>query len=207
MAYILRDSYNGNRTLAAGALGGVIGGITGALTKVPVPVGEKVVREEVFGEFIDTYANSTVSGGGKSLKGSLWGKNQSNSSFINTLDEPLVVSASAKVKLPASVLSLIHKNISNNGKAVIGHFDEFVNKAERVNASYFDIGDAYYQLSPAQQWEANKRFLDIISNNNNQVYLSISKSQIRAGSILLKEINYLRVKGYRWLNQWSLVKP
>ena len=88
------DSYNGSRTLAAGALGGVIGGITGALTKVPVPAGEKVVREEVFGEFIDTYANSTASGGGKSIKGSLWGGNKTSSSFINTLDEPLTVSAS-----------------------------------------------------------------------------------------------------------------
>jgi len=55
---------------------------------------DKVVREEVFGEFIEPFANSTASGGGKSITGNLWGSNKTGSAFINTLDDQITVSAS-----------------------------------------------------------------------------------------------------------------
>jgi hypothetical protein len=37
---------------------------------------------------------------------------------------------------------------------------------------------------------------------------AVRKSEIKPGSWLEKEIEYLiNEKGYRWLNQWSLAKP
>lgn len=70
---------------------------------------------------------------------------------------------------------------------------------------FVDIGKRWNLLSKTQQWAADKRFLNIISKSKDQVYLSVSKTMIRAKSTLSKEIKYLiEEKGYKWINQWSL---
>ena len=76
-----------------------------------------------------------------------------------------------------------------------------------MNASYFDVGNTWELMSKEERWSANTRFLDIIADKGDQVYLSVSRQNIRSGSYLVDEINYLiKEKGYQWINQWSLVK-
>ena len=118
-----------------GAAGGaVLGGLTGAgahgFSTLRASKPPSITREQVFEEFIDPYANSTASGGGKSIKGSLWGGNKSNSSFINTLDAPLVVSA-PKPSNP-SYLSWIARNTTRQppGKAINLEFNPNISARE-----------------------------------------------------------------------------
>ncbi|MEW6102185.1 MAG: SpvB/TcaC N-terminal domain-containing protein [Candidatus Omnitrophota bacterium] len=102
-------------------------------------------------------------------------------------------------------VALLGMGISKTGKTVLGHFPEYIQKARKIGASYFDIGKKMNLLSKKRQWTANKRFLDIISKRKDQIYLSVSKMMIRAKSTLSKEIKYLiEEKGYKWVNQWSL---
>lgn len=48
------------------------------------------------------------------------------------------------------------------------------------------------------------RSLDKLIQSGDQVFLSVSKQNIRQGSILADEIKCLTGKGYKWVNQWSL---
>ena len=74
------------------------------------------------------------------------------------------------------------------------------------DASYFDIGKYWHKLSEVERWAANKHFLDKIADAGDQVFLSIPKGKIRPDSYLAKEVEHLtKVRGYRWVNQWSLV--
>ncbi len=72
-------------------------------------------------------------------------------------------------------------------------------------ASYFDIGDAWNGLTPSQRWAANTHFLDTRIAGGDRVLLSVPKGNIRPGSYLAQEVQYLTSNGYRWTNQWSLV--
>jgi len=110
--------------------------------------------------------------------------------------------------LARGITDLAEGNITNSGKTVLGHFPGYIDKAKARGASYFDIGDAWDSLTPAQRWAANTHFLDKIAANGDQVLLSLPKTKIRPGSYLADEIQYLiKEKGYRWINQWSLGKP
>jgi len=104
-------------------------------------------------------------------------------------------------------LGLVGLDISKTGKTVLGHFPEYIQKAKQMGASYFDIGKNWSALSKAQQWATNQKFLNAIAKTGDQIYLSVSKTLIKAGSSLTKEIEYLtETKGYQWINQWSLKK-
>jgi len=106
--------------------------------------------------------------------------------------------------LSQEMINLTESNITSNGKTVLGHWPEYIDKAKGMNASYFDLGNAW---EPNTGPLANKYFLDVISNRGDQIFLSVPKFQIRAGSQLVDEINYLTgEKGYIWINQWSLIK-
>jgi hypothetical protein len=102
---------------------------------------------------------------------------------------------------------LVHNTCySKNGLAVLGHFPQYLAKAKALGASRFNIGNLWNRLSPATRTAMNMRFLDKIASMRQKVLLSVPKQQIRAGSALEGEINYLvNNLGYRWLNQWSLV--
>jgi hypothetical protein len=113
-----------------------------------------------------------------------------------------------KAKLASNrIVNLAEANITNSGKTVLGHFPGYIDKAKAKGASFFDIGDAWDSLTGAQRWAANTHFLDKIADAGDQVLLSLPKGQIREGSYLAREIDYLiNVKGYKWINQWALGK-
>ena len=103
------------------------------------------------------------------------------------------------------IRALSEANITGSGRTVLGHYPGYIEKAQRTGASYFDIGDAWNTLTPAQRTSANMHFLDEVAGAGDQIFLSLPKSEIRRGSALADEIQYLTgEKGYQWINQWSL---
>jgi hypothetical protein len=109
-------------------------------------------------------------------------------------------------KAPSKALTaLAESNITNSGKTVLGHFPGYIDKAKAKGASFFDIGKAWDLLTDAERSAANTHFLEKIAAKGDQVLLSLPKSQIREGSSLADEVEYLiKEKGYRWINQWTL---
>ena len=82
------------------------------------------------------------------------------------------------------------------GKTVLGHYPEYITKAQKMGANYLQVGK--------WSWPQNVKFLNDVIARGDQVLLSTKKALIRSGSILEKEIIYLQEKGYKWVNQWSL---
>jgi|GEM_PF-3713192 len=110
--------------------------------------------------------------------------------------------------LPSKIKDLSVLHITNSGETVLGHFPGYINKANLKGASFFDIGDAWNDLTPVQRWAANTHFLDAIASKGDIVKLSLTKGEINPNSYLAKEIEYLTgQKGYKWVNQWSLRPP
>jgi hypothetical protein len=107
--------------------------------------------------------------------------------------------------LSDEVVGLATRNITNSGDTVLGHFPGYITKASSKGASYFDIGDAWNGLTPSQRWAANTHFLDTRIAAGDRVLISVAKGDIRPGSYLAQEVQYLTSNGYRWTNQWSLV--
>ncbi|MBF0386173.1 MAG: hypothetical protein HQL27_09955 [Candidatus Omnitrophica bacterium] len=113
----------------------------------------------------------------------------------------------SKVMVANDITKLAVKNIKNTDKTVLGHFPDYINKAKRMNASYFDIGKEWNQLNKSGRKAVNKKFLDIIADKGDQIYLSNPKKTVKEGSALADELEYLTTeKGYQWINQWSLMK-
>ena len=115
---------------------------------------------------------------------------------------------SAGDTLSPQIKALAEANLTDSGQAVLGHFPGYITKANAKGASYFDIGDAWNALTPEERWAANTHFLDVVADRGNQVLLSLPKTEIRPGSYLAQEVQYLTSKkGYVWVNQWSLRPP
>ncbi|MCP4305767.1 MAG: hypothetical protein GY788_13030, partial [bacterium] len=107
--------------------------------------------------------------------------------------------------LSDDVLRLAESNVTSSGETVLGSVPGYITKAKSRGASYFDIGDTWNALTPAQRTAANNHFLDVIAARGDRVLLSTSKTQIQAGTSLADEVAYLTgEKGYVWVNQWSL---
>jgi RHS repeat-associated protein len=121
----------------------------------------------------------------------------------------LRASRTATNGLTPALRALSEANITQSGRTVLGHYDTgYIEKVQRMGASYFDIGDAWNTLTPAERSLANRHFLDEIAAAGDQVYLSLTKTKIRPGSALADEIQYLTSEhGYTWINQWSLRPP
>jgi hypothetical protein len=101
----------------------------------------------------------------------------------------------------ADDLALANQHVTNSGETVLGSYPGYIAKAETRGASYFDLGDAWDE---SRGWELNVAFLSGRVAARDTVLLSIPSSQVRAGSYLARELDYLTSNGYRWVNQWAL---
>jgi RHS repeat-associated protein len=112
---------------------------------------------------------------------------------------------------------VITQNINNSKTTtVLGHFpnknkgeifESYIEKAIRKKANYFNIGDMWNEVSKVTDpWVLNERFLDVITERGDKILLNVPKNKIRPHSYLEKEIKYLEEYGYKWINQWVLVK-
>jgi hypothetical protein len=120
----------------------------------------------------------------------------------------------ASTILPKSIIELSEANIKNTGITVLGSFNVaegvkgmgYIEKAKSLEASYFNLGTAWDALEPAQRKAANAHFLDTIISRGDEVIVSIAKKDVRNGTWLDWEIGYLKEKGYKWVNQYTLKK-
>jgi hypothetical protein len=105
---------------------------------------------------------------------------------------------------------VVNQNINNSKTTtVLGHFprkdkgeifESYIEKAIRKKVNYFNIGDMWNEVSKVTDpWVLNERFLDVITERGDKILLNVKRSEIRFGS-------YLEKKGYKWVNQWTLVK-
>jgi hypothetical protein len=110
-------------------------------------------------------------------------------------------------ELPEHIVSLAEANLAQSGKTVLGHFPGYIEKANKMKASFYDIGNAWDSLNDLQRWSANRHFLNKVAEQGDQVFLSVPKTKIRPDSYLKREVDYLiNHKNYQWVNQWSLRK-
>lgn len=105
---------------------------------------------------------------------------------------------------------VVQSHINNSGTTVLGHFprtgeafESYIEKAQRVGASYFDMGSLWDKVKATGKdpWELNKKFLDKIISKGHKVLLNVPKNKIRPGSYLEQEIRHLQKNGYKWVNQ------
>lgn len=128
------------------------------------------------------------------------------------LGRPDPVPVVPKFKLSKELEKRAEKDINKSGKTVLGHSKgpgrNYVDKAKDMKASYFYVEKASWDaLSEQEQRAMNRHFLEVIAERGDQVYLSIPKKAIGESTPLDWEIDTLiKEFGYKWINQWSLVK-
>lgn len=126
---------------------------------------------------------------------------------INFADDLIGKTKGLFGKKTDDLIRLAESHITDSGKTVLGHYDAgYIDKAKKMGASYFDVGDKWNKLSEAERKFANKHFIDKISDKGDQVYLSNPIKTIRPGSSLENEIGWLKDNAYQWINQWSMKK-
>jgi hypothetical protein len=95
------------------------------------------------------------------------------------------------------------------GLTVLGHYPKYLELADELNAKRFNIPiEIWNKMTPEQQWNANKKFLDRLIVRGDNVRLSVNVDDIHKKSYLAKELDYLREHGYHVSSDgWWLTKP
>ena len=90
---------------------------------------------------------------------------------------------------------------------VIGSYPAYLQVGEAIGAKVFNIPmKVWNAMSKEAQWAANQKFLDRGIRQGAEFVLATHPSEIRAGTTLAQEVNYLLSKGYTWSsNGLSLV--
>jgi hypothetical protein len=79
-------------------------------------------------------------------------------------------------------------------KAVIGKFPNYVKLAKSMQVKYFDVPpEIWAKMTKAEQWAANKKFLDRAIARDTKFILSTKKEVTET---FAKEVEYLTSKGY-----------
>jgi hypothetical protein len=96
---------------------------------------------------------------------------------------------------------------TQGGTSVLGHFPEYLVRAEQLGASRFNIpAELWARMSPAQRWAANQKFLDDLVARGDQAVLTTRVGRVTVGSTLEREIQYLLNRGYQIVDDgWRLV--
>ena len=94
--------------------------------------------------------------------------------------------------------------------AVIGHHPEYVQLAEEEGWTHFQIAPADWDaMSPDEQWQANRAWLDKAIADGATIRLATPPRQVRAGSWFERELRYLAAQGFRPYfdgTYWELVR-
>ncbi|MDF2994071.1 MAG: Rhs family protein, partial [Microbacterium sp.] len=101
---------------------------------------------------------------------------------------------------------LATQHVTNSGDTVLGHHPGYIQKAQERGASYFDVGDEWDNIVARgdDPWQLNRAFLDDRIAARDRILLSLPKQDVRPGSYLEEELQYLTDNNYHWVNQWSL---
>ncbi len=91
---------------------------------------------------------------------------------------------------------------------IIGSYPGYLQAGEALGAKVFDVpAKVWSTMSEAAQWAANQRFLDRGIKEGAEFILSTLRSEIRRGSALEREVNYLLANGYRWAESGMSLIP
>jgi hypothetical protein len=105
------------------------------------------------------------------------------------------------------------KEAAKPGIAVIGHFSkdlpDYRALADALGAKKFDVGpEAWDAMTAAEREAANHGFLDDIIRSHDTVYLSTFIDDVKPGSSLADEVQYLEAAGYEVSPEgWKLLPP
>jgi RHS repeat-associated protein len=110
---------------------------------------------------------------------------------------------------PVKGITSISKSIASKPKiGVLGHYPEYVDTAKSLGARYFNIPMRVWErMSPAEQWGANKKFLDRMIAGGDDIVLATPITRVRSGSAYSKELEYLRSRGYTLSADGSRMLP
>jgi RHS repeat-associated protein len=91
---------------------------------------------------------------------------------------------------------------------VLGHHPEYLQVGEAIGAKTFNIAsDVWNSMSSTAQWAANKQFLDDGIREGAEFVMATRRADVRAGSMLAREVQYLSSNGYKWAeNGLSMIK-
>ncbi len=92
---------------------------------------------------------------------------------------------------------------------VLGHNPAYMELAEQLGARKFHMPDHIWQkMTEAEIWAANKKFLDRTIKRGDRIRLATHYDEVRKGSYLEKELEYLTSKGYKVSDDgWWLIEP
>ncbi|MGQ0430297.1 MAG: RHS repeat-associated core domain-containing protein [Gammaproteobacteria bacterium] len=95
---------------------------------------------------------------------------------------------------------------TTRGTTVLGHFPEYLVRAEQLGSRRFSIPREFRaRMSAAERWAANQRFLDRLIARGDDVILATPLHRVRPGSTLEREIEYLLGNGYHVVDDgWRL---
>lgn len=86
----------------------------------------------------------------------------------------------------------------NSGSTVLGHHPKYLNLADSLGHRRFDIPTSVWdEMSDAQRWTANQKFLDRTISRGDGIILSTPLDQVRLGNYFARELEYLSGRGYR----------
>ncbi len=90
-------------------------------------------------------------------------------------------------------------DLGKRGKAVLGKYPDYRNLADEIGAKRFNVPtDIWNKMSEAEQWTANKTFLDRMIQQGDEIILSNPVTKISdVSGAFRKEIDYLVEQGFQ----------
>ncbi|MBK8576052.1 MAG: hypothetical protein IPN90_10415 [Elusimicrobia bacterium] len=116
---------------------------------------------------------------------------------------------SGHVAIPSKIAHSSLKEIpSLTGEAVLGHYPEYIQVADKIGGKRFNIPTAVWEkMSAAERWTANAKFLDRCIARGDTFILATPIKNVVPGSFYQKELNYLFQKGYRLSDDARFLLP
>jgi hypothetical protein len=115
------------------------------------------------------------------------------------------VTAMAIPYVPAGVSKVA--KISKSGKTVLGKYPDYLNLSDEIGAKRFNIPtEVWNKMTKAEQWTANKKFLDRMIKRGDDIVLSNPVKNIDdVSGAFRQELDYLTEQGFRLSKDGSMM--
>jgi hypothetical protein len=120
--------------------------------------------------------------------------------LLTTIEIAVALGALAYI-LPEIIAGALLANAAAE-TTVIGSFPQYLELAEILDANRFSIpADIWETMTEAEQWAANKAFLDEVIASGRNFVLSTPIDLAGPGSYFEQELEYLYANGYRVVSE------